>query len=97
MTLAVVLPTFLNLQAGDSDGYMTLGLLFLPSSCCSACRHFCGRASVHPPVIHAERNPSSPSSPAQEPPVPRPAAVFVVNARRLGAPVTVMLFYASMC
>jgi GPH family glycoside/pentoside/hexuronide:cation symporter len=30
MTLAVVLPTVLTYKLGDSDGYMTLGLLFLP-------------------------------------------------------------------
>src|SRR5205814_10280859 len=52
MTLAVVLPTLPTFRFGDTDGYMTLGLLFLPIALLfSAPTLMWAGPSVHPPVI----------------------------------------------
>ena len=83
MTLAVVLPTWLTFQFGDFDGYMTLGLLFLPIILLfSVPTLLWAGPSVHPPVIHAERNAFiAVLRAAQEPPVP-PAAAGLRHQRR---------------
>ena len=61
MTFAVVLPTLLIKWLGEEGGYVALGLVFLPVTLL-----FCaptllrGPGSVHPPVLHADRNPFAP-------------------------------------
>jgi len=83
MTLAVVLPTFLTFQAGDSDGYMTLGLLSCHPRAVQPADTYCGQG-VRPSAGHPRR--AQPLHrllrPAQEPPVPPLLLVFVVTARR---------------
>ena len=97
MTLAVVLPTWLTFRLGDSDGYMTLGLLFLPILVLFSLPTLIGAGpSVHPPVIHAERNPFiSFFAPLKNRLFRRLLLVFVVNGAALGVAVTVMLFYVE--
>ncbi|MEA2846384.1 MAG: glycoside/pentoside/hexuronide:cation symporter, family [Rhodospirillaceae bacterium] len=97
MTLAVVLPTFLTYKLGDSDGYMTLGLLFLPILVLFSLPTLIGAGpSVHPPVIHAERNPFIAFfAPLKNRLFRRLLLVFVVNGAALGVAVTVMLFYVE--
>jgi glycoside/pentoside/hexuronide:cation symporter, GPH family len=97
MTLAVVLPTFLTYKLGDSDGYMTLGLLFLPILVLfSMPTLIWAGPSVHPPVIHAERNPFIAFfAPLKNRLFRRLLLVFVVNGAALGVAVTVMLFYVE--
>jgi glycoside/pentoside/hexuronide:cation symporter, GPH family len=97
MTLAVVLPTILTFKFGDSDGYMTLGLLFLPILVLfSLPTLIAAGPSVHPPVIHAERNPFiSFFAPLKNRLFRRLLLVFVVNGAALGVAVTVMLFYVE--
>ena len=97
MTLAVVLPTWLTFRLGDSDGYMTLGLLFLPIILLfSVPTLLWAGPSVHPPVIHAERNAFIPFfAPLKNRLFRRLLLVFVVNGAALGVAVTVMLFYVE--
>jgi glycoside/pentoside/hexuronide:cation symporter, GPH family len=97
MTLAVVLPTWLTFKLGDSDGYMTLGLLFLPILVLfSLPTLIAAGPSVHPPVIHAERNPFIAFfAPLKNRLFRRLLLVFVVNGAALGVAVTVMLFYVE--
>jgi glycoside/pentoside/hexuronide:cation symporter, GPH family len=97
MTLAVVLPTFLTYKLGDSDGYMTLGLLFLPILVLFSLPTLIGAGpAVHPPVIHAERNPFIAFfAPLKNRLFRRLLLVFVVNGAALGVAVTVMLFYVE--
>ena len=97
MTLAVVLPTWLTFRLGDSDGYMTLGLLFLPILVLFSLPTLIGAGpSVHPPVIHAERNPFIAFfAPLKNRLFRRLLLVFVVNGAALGVAVTVMLFYVE--
>jgi GPH family glycoside/pentoside/hexuronide:cation symporter len=97
MTLAVVLPTWLTFKLGDSDGYMTLGLLFLPILVLFSLPTLIGAGpSVHPPVIHAERNPFIAFfAPLKNRLFRRLLLVFVVNGAALGVAVTVMLFYVE--
>ena len=97
MTLAVVLPTVLTYKLGDSDGYMTLGLLFLPILVLfSLPTLIAAGPSVHPPVIHAERNPFIAFfAPLKNRLFRRLLLVFVVNGAALGVAVTVMLFYVE--
>jgi Na+/melibiose symporter-like transporter len=97
MTLAVVLPTWLTFKFGDSDGYMMLGLLFLPIILLfSAPTLLWAGPSVHPPVIHAERNAFIPFfAPLKNRLFRRLLLVFVVNGAALGVAVTVMLFYVE--
>ena len=66
MTLAVVLPTYLTAKLGDSQGYMTLGLIFLPIAVLfSLPTLLWAGPSVHPPVIHAKSNCVSPAETMQ--------------------------------
>ena len=97
MTLAVVLPTWLTFKFGDSDGYMTLGLLFLPILVLfSLPTLIWAGPSVHPPVIHAERNAFIAFfAPLKNRLFRRLLLVFVVNGAALGVAVTVMLFYVE--
>ena len=97
MTLAVVLPTWLTAKMGESDGYMTLGLLFLPIVLLfSLPTLLWAGPSVHPPVIHKERNPFVTFfAPLKNRLFRRLLLVFVVNGAALGVAVTVMLFYVE--
>lgn len=97
MTLAVVLPTFLTFKLGDTQGYMTLGLLFLPIAVLFSLPTFLWAGpSVHPPVIHAERNAFVAFfAPLKNPLFRRLLLIFVVNGAALGVAVTVMLFYVE--
>jgi Na+/melibiose symporter-like transporter len=97
MTLAVVLPTWLTFRFGDSDGYMALGLVFLPIVVLfSAPTLLWAGPSVHPPVIHTERNAFiSFFQPLKNRLFRRLLLVFVVNGAALGVAVTVMLFYVE--
>ena len=97
MTLAVVLPTWLTFKFGDSDGYMTLGFLFLPILVLfSMPTLIWAGPSVHPPVIHAERNAFIAFfAPLKNRLFRRLLLVFVVNGAALGVAVTVMLFYVE--
>ncbi|MFI5001331.1 MAG: MFS transporter [Reyranellales bacterium] len=96
-TLAVVLPTALTAKFGDSHGYMMLGLLFLPIVIVlSAPTLIWAGPSVHPPVIHAERNAFVAFfAPLKNRLFRRLLLVFVVNGAALGVAVTVMLFYVE--
>lgn len=97
MTLAVVLPTYLTAKLGDSQGYMTLGLIFLPIAVLfSLPTLLWAGPSVHPPVIHAGRNPFVAFfAPLKNRLFRRLLLVFVVNGAALGVAVTVMLFYVE--
>ncbi|MBV8408441.1 MAG: MFS transporter [Alphaproteobacteria bacterium] len=97
MTLAVVLPTVLTAQLGDSQGYTTLGLIFLPILVLFGLpTFFWAGPSVHPPVIHAERNAFVTFfAPLKNRLFRRLLLVFVVNGAALGVAVTVMLFYVE--
>jgi glycoside/pentoside/hexuronide:cation symporter, GPH family len=97
MTLAVVLPTWLTFKFGDSQGYMTLGLLFLPILVLFSMPTLIGAGpSVHPPVVHAERNAFIAFfAPLKNRLFRRLLLVFVVNGAALGVAVTVMLFYVE--
>ena len=100
MTVAVVLPTVLTdpkMGLGETDGYMALGLLFLPIIVLfSLPTLFWAGPSVHPPVIHAERNAFIAFfAPLKNRLFRRLLLVFVVNGAALGVAVTVMLFYVD--
>jgi Na+/melibiose symporter-like transporter len=97
MTLAVVLPTYLTSRFGDSHGYMVLGLLFVPIVVLfSTPTLLWAGPSVHPPVIHSERNIFVPFfAPLKNRLFRRLLLVFVVNGAALGVAVTVMLFYVE--
>jgi GPH family glycoside/pentoside/hexuronide:cation symporter len=97
MTLAVVLPTWLTFRLGDSDGYMALGLSFLPIVVLFSMPTLVWAGpSVHPPVIHAERNAFIAFfAPLKNRLFRRLLLVFVVNGAALGVAVTVMLFYVE--
>jgi Na+/melibiose symporter-like transporter len=99
MTCAVVLPVWLTQpwMFGDTTGHMVLGLLFLP-----ICLVFSvptlgwSGPSVHPPVIHSERNAFIAFfAPLKNPLFRRLLLVFVVNGSALGVAVTVILFYVE--
>ena len=97
MTLAVVLPTYLTARFGDSGGYSVLGVIFLPIALAfSAPSLLWAGPSVHPPVIHAERNAFVAFfAPLKNRLFRRLLLVFVVNGAALGVAVTVMLFYVE--
>jgi GPH family glycoside/pentoside/hexuronide:cation symporter len=99
MTLAVVLPVMLTSPRlfGDSNGYMVLGLLFLPICILFSFPTLAWAGpSVHPPVIHAERNPFIAFfAPLKNRLFRRLLLVFVVNGSALGVAVTVILFYVE--
>jgi Na+/melibiose symporter-like transporter len=97
MTFAVVLPTYLTASLGDARGYLALGLVFLPILVLfGAPTLFWAGPSVHPPVIHAERNAFlSFFAPLKNRLFRRLLLVFIVNGAALGVAVTVMLFYVE--
>ncbi len=99
MTLAVVLPVALTSPQlfGDTTGYMVLGLVFLPICILFSFPTLAWAGpSVHPPVIHAERNPLAPFfAPLKNRLFRRLLLVFVVNGAALGVAVTVILFYVE--
>ena len=99
MTLAVVLPVMLTspMLFGDSNGYMVLGLIFLPICILFSFPTLAWAGpSVHPPVIHTERNPFIPFfAPLKNRLFRRLLLVFVVNGSALGVAVTVILFYVE--
>jgi len=99
MTLAVVLPVWLTSPRmfGDSTGYMVLGLLFLPICILFSTPTLTwGGKSVHPPVIHSERNAFIAFfAPLKNRLFRRLLLVFVVNGSALGVAVTVILFYVE--
>jgi Na+/melibiose symporter-like transporter len=99
MTLAVVLPTYLTSPKvfGNTHGYMALGLIFLPIlALLSAPTFLWAGPSVHPPVIHKERNAFVTFfAPLKNRLFRRLLLVFVVNGAALGVAVTVMLFYVE--
>jgi len=95
MTFAVVLPVALTAKFGELQGYMLLGLIFLPIVVLfSLPTMIWGGPSVHPPVVHAERNPFIAFfAPLKNRLFRRLLLVFVVNGAALGVAVTIMLFY----
>jgi Na+/melibiose symporter-like transporter len=99
MTLAVVLPTLLTSPKmfGDTNGYMMLGLLFLPICILFSLPTLVWAGpSVHPPVVHRERNPLIPFfAPLKNRLFRRLLLVFIVNGAALGVAVTVILFYVE--
>jgi Na+/melibiose symporter-like transporter len=99
MTGAVVLPVWLTQpwMFGDTTGYMVLGLIFLPI-CLVFSVPTLGWAgpSVHPPVVHGERNAFIAFfAPLKNRLFRRLLLVFVVNGSALGVAVTVILFYVE--
>ncbi len=97
MTLAVVLPTYLTARLGDTQGYMMLGLVFLPIALLFSVPTLLWTGpSVHPPVVHAERNAFVAFfAPLRNRLFRRLLLVFVINGAALGVAVTVMLFYVE--
>lgn len=97
MTVAVVLPTTLTSLFGDTDGYTVLGLLFIPVAVLfSAPTLLAAGPSVHPPVVHRERNAFVAFfAPLRNRLFRRLLLIFVVNGSALGVAVTVMLFYVE--
>jgi GPH family glycoside/pentoside/hexuronide:cation symporter len=97
MTIAVVLPTALTALFGDVHGYTALGLLFIPVAALFAAPTLLGAGpSVHPPVVHAERNAFIAFfAPLKNRLFRRLLLIFVVNGSALGVAVTVMLFYVE--
>jgi glycoside/pentoside/hexuronide:cation symporter, GPH family len=97
--IAVVLPTILTDPArfGKTDGFMVLGLLFLPIvALFSAPTLFGAGPSVHPPVVHTEGNAFIAFfAPLKNRLFRRLLLVFIVNGAALGVAVTVMLFYVD--
>jgi Na+/melibiose symporter-like transporter len=93
--VAVVLPTILTApeRFGKTDGYMMLGVFFLPIVVLfSAPAIFGAGPSVHPPVIHAEGNAFIAFfAPLKNRLFRRLLLVFVVNGAALGVAGTVML------
>ena len=98
MTMAVVLPTIFTCQVRRHRGLHGARPGVPPDrACCSACRRCSGPGpSVHPPVIHAERNAFIAFfAPLKNRLFRRLLLVFVVNGSALGVAVTVMLFYVE--
>ncbi len=96
-SVAVVAPVILTAQFGETRGHMLLGLLFLPLIVLFSLPTLLGAGpSVHPPVIHAERNAFIAFfAPLKNRLYRRLLWVFVVNGAALGVAVTVMLFYVE--
>ena len=99
MTAAVVLPVMLTSPKlfGDTNGYMVLGLLFLPICILfSLPTLLWAGPSVHPPVVHSERNAFIAFfAPLKNRLFRRLLLVFLVNGAALGVAVTVILFYVE--
>jgi GPH family glycoside/pentoside/hexuronide:cation symporter len=99
MSLAVVLPVWLTSPKmfGDSTGYMVLGLIFVPIVILFSLPTLISAGpSVHPPVVHGERNALIAFfAPLKNRLFRRLLLVFVVNGSSLGVAVTVILFYVE--
>lgn len=99
MTLAVVLPVVLTSPKllGDTNGYMMLGVVFLPICILFSLPTLAWAGpSVHPPVVHGERNAFIAFfAPLKNRLFRRLLLVFVVNGSALGVAVTVILFYVE--
>ena len=97
MTFAVVVPIALTSRFGEIPGYAVLGLVFIPIIVVfSAPTLLWSGPSVHPPVVHAERNIFITFlSPLKNRLFRRLLLLFVVNGSALGVAVTVMLFYVE--
>ena len=96
-TVAVALPVWLTAKLGESNGYMMLGLLFLPIVILFSTPTFLWAGpSVHPRVVHGERNAFIAFfAPLKNRLFRRLLLVFIVNGAALGVAVTVMLFYVE--
>jgi GPH family glycoside/pentoside/hexuronide:cation symporter len=98
MSLAVVLPTWLTQpwMFGDTNGYMVLGLVFVPI-CILFSLPTLLRAgpSVHPPVVHIGNPLVAFFAPLKNRLFQRLLLVFIVNGAALGVAVTVILFYVE--
>lgn len=97
--VAVVLPTILTDRSlfGDTQGYMVLGLLFVPIAIVFSlpCLFWAG-PSVHPPVSYGKRSAFMAFfAPLKNRLFRRLLLVFVVNGAALGVAVGVMLFYVD--
>ena len=97
MTIAVVLPTALTSLFDDTHGYTILGWLFIPVAIVFSAPTLLGAGpSVHPPVVHAERNAFVAFfAPLKNRLFRRLLLIFIVNGSALGVAVTVMLFYVE--
>ena len=95
--VAVVVPVIFTTRFGEHQGYMLLGLSFLPLIVLFSLPTLLGAGpSVHPPVVHAERNAFVAFfAPLKNRLFRRLLLVFVVNGAALGVAVTVMLFYVE--
>jgi GPH family glycoside/pentoside/hexuronide:cation symporter len=95
--VAVVLPTILTVKFGENRGYMLLGLLFIPLAIVFGTPTLLWAGpSVHPPVVHAERNAFIAFfAPLKNRLFRRLLLVFITNGAALGVAVTVMLFYVE--
>jgi GPH family glycoside/pentoside/hexuronide:cation symporter len=97
MTFAVVTPIALTSVYGEIPGYAVLGLVFIPIIMVFAAPTLLWSGpSVHPPVVHAERNVFIAFlSPLKNRLFRRLMLLFIVNGSALGVAVTVMLFYVE--
>jgi Na+/melibiose symporter-like transporter len=97
MTFAVVTPTILTSYFGQMPGYAVLGIVFVPTILVFATPTLLwSGSSVHPPVVHGERNVFAAFlSPLTNRLFRRLILLFVVNGSALGVAVTVMLFYVQ--
>ncbi len=97
MTFAVVTPIALTQKFGEIPGYAVLGLVFIPIIIVFATPTLLWSGpSVHPPVVHSERNVFLAFlSPLKNRLFRRLMLLFIVNGSALGVAVTVMLFYVE--
>jgi GPH family glycoside/pentoside/hexuronide:cation symporter len=97
MTFAVVTPIALTSVYGEIPGYAVLGLVFIPIIVVFAAPTLLWSGpSVHPPVVHANRNVFITFlSPLKNRLFRRLMLLFIVNGSALGVAVTVMLFYVE--
>ncbi len=97
MTFAVVTPIWLTSHYGEMGGYAVLGLVFVPIILLFAAPTLLWSGpSVHPPVVHAERNVFVAFfQPLKNRLFRRLMLLFIVNGSALGVAVTVMLFYVE--
>ena len=98
MTAAVVLPVALTSPRmfGETEGYMVLGLIFLPICILFSLPTLLGAGpSVHPPVMHPGNPFIAFFAPLKNRLFRRLLLVFVVNGSALGVAVSVILFYVE--
>jgi Na+/melibiose symporter-like transporter len=94
--VAVVLPVILTDPRvfGETQGYMMLGLSFIPIAIAFSLPCLLGAGpSVHPPIVHKENAFVAFFAPLKNRLFRRLLLVFVVNGAALGVAVGVMLFY----